>query len=107
MSRKINFLVLVTVMVAFFSSCSNNDVYDPTREADSKKAQYEAAFIKKYGVISPDQDWGFAENPTTRVANPNSNQWQNFTEVPGDITAAEKEKVTEIGRASCRELRLV
>ncbi|MBD9092413.1 MAG: hypothetical protein EGQ20_07790 [Bacteroides oleiciplenus] len=95
MSRKINFLVLVTVMVAFFSSCSNNDVYDPTREADSKKAQYEAAFIKKYGVISPDQDWGFAENPTTRVANPNSNQWKNFTEVPEDITAAEKEKVTE------------
>lgn len=100
MGRKINFSVLATVTVALLSSCTNNDVYDPSKEGDLKKAQYEEAFINKYGTISPVQDWGFGENLTTRGANTNSNQWKDFTEVPEAITPAEKEKVTEWFKAN-------
>lgn len=51
--------------------------------------------MQRYGEIAVDQDWGFGATPTTRVANTNSNQWKDFTEVPEGITATEKEVVTE------------
>lgn len=46
--------------------------------------------MQRYGEIAVDQDWGFGVTPTTRVANTNSNQWKDFTEVPGSVTATEK-----------------
>ena len=93
MGRKINFSVLATVTVALLSSCTNNDVYDPSKEGDLKKAQYEEAFINKYGTISPVQDWGFGENLTTRGANTNSNQWKDFTEVPRLLHQQKKKRL--------------
>lgn len=94
MKKSIKFLALTAAVVAF-SSCGTNDIYDPTKAAELNKAQYEAAFIKKYGTIASNQDWGFGENLTTRATNPNSNQWSGSVLVPGGITAAEKETVTE------------
>ena len=55
-----------------------------------KEAQYASAFVRKYGKIAVNQDWGFGVTPTTRVANTNSNQWRDFAEVPGSVTAIEK-----------------
>ena len=47
-------------------------------------------FVQRYGEIAVDQDWGFGVTPTTRVANTNSNQWKDFTEVPGVLRLQKK-----------------
>lgn len=94
MKKRLNFLVLAIVLITFASCSSDKDYFDPNKAAELKKAEYEAAFVKKYGKIATDQYWGFGENINSRAANPNSNQWENFTVVPGNITAEEKEKVT-------------
>lgn len=102
MDRKINFLVLTAVVVAFFSSCSNEEVYDPTKAAELKKAQYDAAFVERYGIISPNQDWGFSENPSTRGAVTNNNEWATRykLEVPDDWAYIESktEEIKELFR---------
>lgn len=95
MKSKIKFWVLTTAIVALSSCNSEEDLYDPTKAAELKKAQYEEAFVKKFGKIASNQDWGFGESVGVRGANPNSNQWSDFVVVPGNITSAEKEKVTE------------
>ena len=82
--------------VVVFSACdSDSDLFNPEKAAAKKEAQYASAFVQRYGEIAVDQDWGFGVTPTTRVANTNSNQWKDFTEVPGSVTATEKEVVTE------------
>lgn len=96
MKKKLNFGILAIVGVVVFSACgSDSDLFDPEKAAAKKEAQYASAFVQKYGEIAVDQDWGFGATPTTRVANTNSNQWKDFTEVPEGITATEKEVVTE------------
>ena len=87
-------LGLLSVIVGALYSCSSDSLYDPDKAGDVKLAQYEAAFVGKYGAIAPNQNWGFG-GATTRSSNPNSNQWKDFTEVPEGITATEKEVVTE------------
>lgn len=98
MNRKLNFLLIATVVVAFFQSCSNEDVYDPTRESDLKKAQYEAAFVKKFGEIAPNQNWGFGVAPTSRAANPNNNEWSKQLDVPNDwdYIASKREEIKKL-----------
>lgn len=96
MKKKLNFGILAIMGVVVFSACgSDSDLFDPEKAAAKKEAQYASAFVQKYGEIAVDQDWGFGATPTTRVANTNSNQWKDFTEVPEGITATEKEVVTE------------
>ena len=96
MKKKLDFKVLAIMGVVVFSACgSDSDLFNPEKAAAKKEAQYASAFVQKYGEIAVDQDWGFGATPTTRVANTNSNQWKDFTEVPEGITATEKEVVTE------------
>ena len=91
MKKKLNFGILAIMGVVVFSACgSDSDLFDPEKAAAKKEAQYASAFVQKYGEIAVDQDWGFGATPTTRVANTNSNQWKDFTEVPEGITATEK-----------------
>ena len=96
MKKKFNFGILAIVSVVFFSACgSDSDLFDPEKAVAKKEAQYASAFVRKYGKIAVNQDWGFGVTPTTRVANTNSNQWRDFAEVPGSVTAIEKEVVTK------------
>lgn len=96
MKKKLDFKVLAIMGVVVFSACgSDSDLFNPEKAAAKKEAQYASAFVQRYGEIAVDQDWGFGVTPTTRVANTNSNQWKDFTEVPGSVTATEKEVVTE------------
>lgn len=95
MRWKFNLGILAIGAVIFASCSSNDDLFDPEKAALRKEAQYTVAFVKQYGEIAADQDWGFGEKPTTRGTNPNSNEWSNYVVVPGDITAAEKDAVTE------------
>lgn len=81
-------LGLLSVIVGALYSCSSDSLYDPDKAGDVKLAQYEAAFVGKYGAIASNQNWGFG-GTTTRSSNPNSNQWKDFVEVPSsdDLTS--------------------
>lgn len=64
-------------------------------QQEVKEIQYEQAFEKAFGKISPTQTWGFKQ--ATRSTYPNSNMWvSEGYNVPGAITAAEREAVLEV-----------
>lgn len=90
-------LGLLSVIVGALYSCSSDSLYDPDKAGDVKLAQYEAAFVGKYGAIAPNQNWGFG-GATTRSSNPNSNQWKDFVEVPSsdDLTSEKINKIVEL-----------
>ena len=87
-----------------FASCSRYD-FTPINEGEQAYANYENAFIEKFGEPAPDQTWGFgsadannggvAQGAATRTANTNSNQWANTYNVPAEITDAERKYVME------------
>lgn len=55
-------LGLLSVIVGALYSCSSDSLYDPDKAGDVKLAQYEAAFVGKYGAIASNQNWGFGGN---------------------------------------------
>ena len=94
MKWRFNLGMLAIGAVLFASCSSNDDLFDPEKAAQRREAQYTTAFAKLYGKIAPDQAWGFGETAETRTANTNSNQWEDYTVVPGVITIEELEAVT-------------
>lgn len=86
------------------ASCSRYD-FTPISEGEQAYANYENAFIQKFGEPAPDQTWGFgsadannggvAQGAATRTANPNSNEWANTYNVPAEITDAERKYVMD------------
>lgn len=99
MKRKFNFWFLTIGVVALSACSSDNNLYDPSKVAARKEAQYEAAFVKKYGTIAVDQDWGFgaakADAANTRAVDANANLWGNYVDVPSPVSDTEKAKVIE------------
>ena len=87
-----------------FASCSRYD-FTPISEGEQAYANYENAFIEKFGEPAPDQTWGFgsadannggvAQGAATRTANTNSNEWANTYNVPAEITDAERKYVMD------------
>ena len=87
-----------------FASCSRYD-FTPISEGEQAYANYENAFIEKFGEPAPDQTWGFgsadannggvAQGAATRTANTNSTQWANTYNVPAEITDAERKYVMD------------
>jgi len=75
--------VAAVAMCAAFTSCSKNeDLYDPgaveEMEIASVYEQYNQAFIKTFGQVNPNQDWGFGSNfgkVGTRGVFANGNEW--------------------------------
>ena len=101
MNKIINFGAMLTIAagaVTFNSSCSSNDVpsYDPSAE---KTALYQENFVKTFGNIDPQNDWGFGQDipcapKPTKVANANANEWGGYVEVPDTLTEAQIATVT-------------
>ena len=62
----------MTVLVASmaFASCSHEAVYDENYGSKQKGLTYEQAFVKRFGAVSPDQEWDFTKvsNAGTRAA---------------------------------------
>ena len=90
---------VLTVCALLFSACSNEkDYYDPDKALELKEALYEYAFTVRYGQIAADQDWGFGDAnnmKSVRTANPNSNQWSEYVNVPTAITETERAEVVK------------
>lgn len=93
MIREMKCWALALGAVMLTACNSDKDLYDPAKAAELKEAQYAAGFVKKYGQIAANQDWGFG--PSTRAANTNSNQWKDYVIVPEGITADEQAAVEE------------
>lgn len=84
---------MLAIGAVLFASCSSNDdLFDPEKAAQRKEAQYTDAFVKQYGKIDPNQDWGFGEKAETRGANTNSNEWKNYVVVPESVIDTEEAK---------------
>ena len=101
MNKIINFGAMLTIAagaVTFNSSCSSNDVpsYDPSAE---KTALYQENFVKTFGNIDPQNDWGFGQDipcapKPTKGVNANANEWGGYVEVPEPLTKAQIATVT-------------
>jgi hypothetical protein len=63
-------LLLIFLTGLFLVSCGHEEGMS---QQEYKEMQYEQAFEKAFGKISPSQDWGFVIG--TRTAMPNSNEW--------------------------------
>lgn len=51
--------------VLALSACNDvDDLYDPAKAMERKLAMYESAFVKEFGNIAPNQDWGFGSVET-------------------------------------------
>jgi hypothetical protein len=64
--------VAAVAMCAAFTSCSKTeDLYDPgaVREMEIANVyeQYNRAFIKTFGQVNPNVDWGFGKRAGTRA----------------------------------------
>jgi len=91
---------LLTVGAALFIACnSEKDFYDSNSLAAQKEAQYEHAFIQRYGKIAPDQDWGFGtvsnSMKAVRGVDANANNWGTYVNVPMPLTEAQIQVVSE------------
>lgn len=98
--------IAALAMCAGFTSCSHDDEGFATIE-EAKYAEYQDVFVKTYGKIASNQDWGFGSLSTTRSAETNSNQWGTtegtgkykdvlkLSEIPA-ITEQELEDVLEV-----------
>ena len=78
--------IAAVAICAGFASCSNHDFEFMTQE-DFARAQYEAAFIKRFGQPDPSHDWGFSSVYTgtqTRAITVNGDVYDKFPSA-GDI----------------------
>ena len=88
--------LLIFLFGLLLISCSHDSVTTYS-EQELKEIQYEQAFEKAFGKISPTQTWGFAQASTTRSTYPNSNEWEaKGYNIPPAITTDEINAVLEV-----------
>lgn len=102
MNKLFNLGAMLTIAVGatmINSSCSSHDVptFDPGVE---KAAAYQNDFVKAFGNIDPNNDWGFGENipsnpKATRGNDAKNNEWGKYVEVPDVLTDDQIKAVTE------------
>jgi hypothetical protein len=72
-------------------SCSKDDVFSPDQQLKNALAEYETAFVKRYGSVGANVNWGFG---ATRSVDVNSNEWAaKGYNIPKAITSREREVV--------------
>lgn len=98
MKKKVFLMALVG---AALTACSNHD-FETWTEGEKAQADYEAAFIKRFGQPDPNHTWGFsdfgkgAKGVKTRTANPQGNMWAGYGwNVPEVLTDAQKDIVRQ------------
>ena len=73
--------IAALAMCAGFVSCSHDDdLYDADAVNNLIVANYNQAFVKAFGQVAPNQEWGFGSVSTTRGLDVNGNLWK---EIPG------------------------
>ena len=69
------------VFGAFVASCSDYD-NDYTSIADAKQATFAENFVKFYGTIDPNQDWGFDTPAASRITRTINSGWNGWAAAP-------------------------
>ena len=78
----------------FLTSCHDSEI-DYSSIAEAKQATFAENFVKFYGEIDPEQDWGFGTSSTrTRSAETRANMWATLGyDVPVELTDGQMERV--------------
>ena len=100
--------LIMPLIVALFGitlfSCSSDGInidYNVKKTNDYAQDWYEWATKNSIGNIASNQTWGdwnivtIDTNAVTKSANPNSNQWSDFSVVPTDLTDGQRTKIME------------
>ena len=97
-------IAAVAICAAFTSCSKSNDIYEgpqPTVEK-TQLEKYQDAFVKEFGQIAGDQNWGFTDQSvksSTRGENVNRSEWGTgngkggHIAVPKNVTKDEQAKV--------------
>jgi len=105
--------IAAVAMCAAFTSCSKDTTFEQVNQNEIAKAQYEAAFVQRFGEINKNHTWGFSTNTTSRAMTRAWNDGQPYAssegkfwartddaykaqynyKVPAVLTAAQKDKV--------------
>ena len=75
--------IAAVAMCAAFTSCSKDTTFEPLNQNEIAKAQYEAAFVQRFGEINKNHTWGFSTNTTSRAMTRAWNDGQPFADVEG------------------------
>ena len=100
--------LIMPLMAALFGitlfSCSSDGInidYNVKKTNDYAQDWHEWATKNSIGNIASNQTWGdwniviIDTNAVTKSANPNSNQWSDFSVVPTDLTDGQRTKIME------------
>lgn len=81
MKRKSILASLALGAVFSLTSCSSNDLYDPSRAEESFKQEFSKKFISKYGRFGADQSWDASSLPSYYSATTRADGRQSDYEV--------------------------
>lgn len=100
-------------LTSLLASCHGDYTFDPDVTLEVQQLAYDYNFRERFGDIDPEQNWGFDDMElitvgdtvqtraavTTRAANPNKNQWAEFTTVPQEVSSQEAQDVYRFFRS--------
>ena len=100
-------------LTSLLTSCHGDYTFDPDVTLEVQQIAYDYNFRERFGDIDPEQNWGFDDMEvitvgdtvqtraavTTRAANPNKNQWADFTTVPQVVSPQEAQDVYHFFRS--------
>lgn len=100
-------------LTSLLTSCHGDYTFDPDVTLKVQQIAYDYNFREHFGDIDPEQNWGFDDMEaitvgdsvptraavTTRAANPNNNQWADFTTVPQEVSDQEAQDVYHFFRS--------
>ena len=102
--RKLILAIFITLFGIGFSSCSSDKInidYNAQKSNEYTLRGHQWASKNAIGNIASNQTWGCWDFVTidtsavTKSANPNSNQWADFSIVPSNLTEEQKDKIMD------------
>lgn len=102
--RKLILAIFITLFGIGFSSCSSDKInidYNAQKSNEYTLSWHQWASKNAIGNIASNQTWGCWDFVTidtsavTKSANPNSNQWADFSIVPSNLTEEQKDKIMD------------
>ena len=78
---------------AFLFSCADDD-NDFSSIAEMKQATFAENFVKFYGPIDPNQDWGFSTPSASRMTRAIASRWDGWAAAPQNTDFNNKKDIS-------------